>query len=104
MFGLDANIVKELTSIFANHKKVDKVILYGSRAKGTFRSGSDVDLTLVGKDVNLKTVYAISDEIEELFLPYRFDISVFEYLDNPDLVEHIRRVGKVFYQRKGLST
>lgn len=85
--------------MFAGYTNIEKVILYGSRAKGTFREGSDIDFTILGKNLNLKNIYAIEEKIEELLLPYSFDISLFDQIDNPDLKDHINRVGKVFYKK-----
>ncbi|NYT26893.1 MAG: nucleotidyltransferase domain-containing protein [Candidatus Thiodubiliella endoseptemdiera] len=76
---------------------MEKVILYGSRAKGNYKDGSDIDVTLIGKNLNLKTVYALEEFLEALYLPYSFDISIFTQIDNDDLIEHILNVGKDFY-------
>jgi restriction endonuclease S subunit len=73
------------------------VILYGSRAKGNYKDGSDIDITLLGKQLTLKTVYALEEALDELYLPYTFDISIFTQIDNDDLIKHILRVGKTFY-------
>ena len=78
----------------------EKVILFGSRAMGTYRNGSDIDITLLGKNLFNQTIFGIQDEIEELYLPYSFDISIFERIDNEDLIDHIQRVGKVFSEKE----
>ena len=97
MNGLDVETEKKIKSIFSLFSEIDKVVLYGSRAKGNYKTGSDIDLTLYGKNLNLKTIYKIQDKLDELYLPYKFDISIYEHIDNPDLKEHINRVGKIFY-------
>ncbi len=99
MYGLDDAVISRLQALFRRYPDVDEVILYGSRAKGTYREGSDIDFTLLGKNLSLKIIYAIEEEIEELLLPYSFDLSLFEQIDNPELIDHIKRVGKVFYKR-----
>ena len=99
MYGIGDEVIKSLQDLFSRYSDVEKVILYGSRAKGTFREGSDIDLTAFGKNLNLKTIYAIEEEIEELLLPYSFDISLFDQIDNPDLLDRLNRVGKVFYKK-----
>jgi hypothetical protein len=66
---------------------------------GTYRNGSDIDITLLGENLSNQTIFGIQDEIEELYLPYSFDISIFDRIDNEDLIDHIRRVGKVFYEK-----
>ncbi len=100
MYGLDDEIIGKLKTIFARYENIERVILYGSRAKGNYKTGSDIDLTLHGEGLTLhNSVHPVMDEIEELLLPYTFDISVYSQIDNEGLIEHIKRVGKVFYER-----
>ncbi|MDE6070687.1 MAG: nucleotidyltransferase domain-containing protein, partial [Alistipes sp.] len=75
-------------------------VLYGSRAKGDFRPFSDVDLVLVGEKLNRADLRRIILALDDSPLPYRFDVSIFHDLSNPDLIAHIERVGIVLY-RKG---
>ena len=78
--------------------QVDRALLYGSRAKGNFRPGSDIDLTLVGSEaLNLRVLYRIMDEIDDLLLPNTFDLSILRLINDQEVREHIRRVGVVFY-------
>ncbi len=104
MFGLDPDTERNIKQAFAEIPVIDKVILYGSRAKGSYRNGSDIDITLFGDKLTLSnSVYPLTDELEELNLPYMFDISIFSHIDNEDLIEHIHRAGKVLYlKEKGL--
>lgn len=99
MFGLPDNSVAQLQRLFASHPDVRKVILYGSRAKGNYRDGSDIDLTLEGEGLTLKELNRIEQQIDDLLLPWSVDLSLLEHIDNPDLIAHIRRVGQVFYLR-----
>ncbi|MBE9563520.1 MAG: nucleotidyltransferase domain-containing protein [Proteobacteria bacterium] len=100
MFGLDNDNIRNINQAFIKYPQIEKVILYGSRAKGNYRNGSDIDITLVGEQLSLRnTVYPLMDVLEELYLPYTFDISIFSQIDNNDLIEHIHRVGKVFYEK-----
>ena len=85
--------------MFARFPAVDKAVLYGSRAMGTYKVGSDIDLALYGDRLTLPQLAAISSELDDLLLPYTIDLSVFAMLNNADLREHIGRVGKVFYER-----
>jgi len=97
--GLNANDILKIRQVFALHQEVEKAILYGSRAKGTYKPASDIDLTLVGADLNLTLQQEIELELDDLLLPYKFDISIYHQISNIDLVAHIERIGKVFYQR-----
>ncbi len=101
MFGLSVDTLRRIKKVFSKFPKIQKVILYGSRAKGNYKKGSDIDITLIGKGLTLEnTVYPLMEELDELYLPYKFDISIFNQLEDSDLIDHILRVGKTFY-RKG---
>lgn len=96
-FGLKENVIVQINSVFAKYPQVEKVILYGSRAKGCHKNGSDIDLTIKGKILDLSIVNKISNDLDDLLLPYTFDISIFRQISNLELVKHINRVGKTFY-------
>ena len=100
-FGLSDKTVQRIKEVFAKHPQVQRVILYGSRAKGNYRNGSDIDLTLFGNELSFKLQLKIDTELDDLLLPYSFDISIFSQISNLDLIEHINRVGKVFYVQEG---
>jgi len=99
MHGLKDIHVKKIQSAFANCKAIDKAILYGSRAKGNYRNGSDIDLTLVGNALDLSMLLKIENKLDDLLLPYNIDLSIFHKIENTDLIEHINRVGFVFYEK-----
>jgi predicted nucleotidyltransferase len=81
--------------------QVEEAILYGSRAKGNYQNGSDIDLTLRGgPDLTLNVIYKILNDLDELLLPYTIDLSIFDDISDPDVIGHIQRVGITFY-RKG---
>lgn len=94
------SVLKSIINILSECLKIEKVLLYGSRAKGNYKNGSDIDLTLVGKDINLEDLIKLHLELDELYLPYKFDLSVFNKLENEDLIEHINRVGILIYERE----
>ena len=73
--------------------------MYGSRAKGNFKIGSDIDLTLSGEALTSDLCSTIESALDDLLLPYTIDLSVFNELNHAELREHIERVGVVFYQR-----
>ena len=98
-FGLKETIIEQINSIFLQHFNIEKILLYGSRAKGNYRQGSDIDLTLIGENISYSQLSRIETEIDDLLLPYCFDLSIFDDIDNPDLIDHINRVGLIFYER-----
>lgn len=98
-FGLPAPAVEKIRAVFARHPQVEKTVLYGSRAKGNYRNGSDIDLTLYGGALSHHILLKIIGELDDLLLPWTIDLSIFASLDHPKLIEHIERVGVVFYTR-----
>ncbi len=100
MFGLKDTDINLINSVFRNYNCIIKAVIYGSRAKGNYRNGSDIDLTLIGEDINLTTLLKIENELDDLLLPYKIDLSVYNKIENIDLINHIKKVGIVFYKRK----
>jgi predicted nucleotidyltransferase len=98
-FGLNQETIDSIQSVFKKHIEIEEVIIYGSRAKGNYKPGSDIDLTLKGNDLTFTILSKIYQEIDDLNTPYLFDISIFNELKSADLEEHINRVGKVFYEK-----
>jgi predicted nucleotidyltransferase len=102
-FGLPLAAVEKIRRTFASHPEVERSVLYGSRAKGSYKNGSDIDLTMYGDDLNHSLLLKILDELDELLLPWMIDLSIFRQIDNASLREHIERVGVVFYERESGS-
>lgn len=100
MYGLDTAAINAIKAVFATHAEVEQAILYGSRAKGTHRSDSDIDITLKGEALTLSLLFAIETALDDLLLPYKIDLSILHKIKNPDLIAHIKRVGMVFYEKK----
>ena len=102
-YGLSGLTIQKICAVFGRYPQVKKAILYGSRAKGTYKNGSDIDLTLCGgSDLTLNTLCRIRDELDDLLLPYTIDVSIFHDIGDPAVVAHIQRIGVPMYE-KGLS-
>ena len=97
--GLSESTVAKLRGVFAAQPGVERVILYGSRAKGTARKGSDIDMTIVGESLDITALLRIETELDDLLLPYSIDLSLFHYVENADLIAQIERVGVTIYAR-----
>lgn len=95
-FGLSTAVIKKLKSVFSRYPKIHKCIIYGSRAKGNFKPGSDIDLTLEAPEMTLTELMGLESEIDDLLLPYKLDLSLKHQINNPDLLAHIARVGIEF--------
>jgi uncharacterized protein len=102
-YGLSESTLERLIGVFKAHPEIEKVVLYGSRAKGNYKPGSDIDLTLHGALVTQRKCDEIADGIDELMLPYTVDLSVFATLNHPELQAHIERVGLELYRKAGMS-
>jgi predicted nucleotidyltransferase len=98
-FGLAETVVGKINGVFSAHPTVQRAVLYGSRAKGTQQPASDIDLTLFGDNLTLRELLEIDQELDELLLPYKIDLSLHSQIDSQGLLEHIARVGKVLYER-----
>lgn len=95
-FGLSIETIDSILKVIRSHPKVIRVILYGSRAKGTYRAGSDIDLTLDAPTMDLSELLKIENELDDLLLPYKIDLSLLHAIENPDLLDHIKRLGVEF--------
>lgn len=99
LFGLEDNNIEEIRAVFRKFLTIDAVILYGSRAKGNFKTGSDIDITLIGENLSYKDLVNISLEVDDLLLPYEFDLSIYNDIESEDLIRHIKRIGVEFYRK-----
>lgn len=101
-FGLSNTTIQAIQGVLRLHPSVGCAIIYGSRAKGNFRNGSDIDLTLVAEDgyvLDFNVLCQIDEDLDNLLLPYSFDLSILANIDRPALVKHIKRVGQEFYKK-----
>lgn len=99
-YGLKEIELEKLDVVFAANERIERVVLYGSRAKGNYKPFSDVDITLEGPELTHTDLSRLSLAIDDLLLPYQFDISIFHTLKNEALIDHIRRIGITIYERK----
>ena len=98
--GLDNKTIGRIQQVFGSFPEINQVILYGSRAKGNFKSGSDIDLTLIGENISLRILNKIENILDDLLLPNIFDVSIYHKIENQELKAHIERVGKTLFQKK----
>ncbi|MFE7149808.1 nucleotidyltransferase domain-containing protein [Heyndrickxia sporothermodurans] len=104
MFGLLDRDFEYIQRAMENLKEIDKAIIFGSRALGNYKKGSDVDIAISGKNVTSKTLYQLDDLLNEEFpLPYFFDIVQYEEINNENLKNHIDTFGREIYRKSELS-
>lgn len=99
-FGLNDSNIQAIRSVFSQYDSIEQALIYGSRAKGNYRNGSDIDITLMGEGLDLSTLMKLEDQLDDLMLPYKIDLSLYHQIENHDLKEHIKRVGRCFYSKQ----
>lgn len=97
-FGLSDKVIEELSNVFRRHANIEKVLIFGSRSKGNYRTGSDIDLAVVGKNLDYSKLLDIMCEIEDLELLYSIDLIDYQRKKGTPIGDHIDRVGQVFYE------
>jgi predicted nucleotidyltransferase len=98
-YGLSNSDIEKIKSVFRNYNEIKETIIFGSRAKGNFKEYSDIDLTIVGENISQRLLFKIEIELDLLGLPYIFDLNLRDKISNPDLLDHIKRVGKTLYKK-----
>jgi predicted nucleotidyltransferase len=98
-FGLPDRTLQGLKSVFESHPEIEEVWIYGSRAKGNYRPGSDIDMTLKGKGLTDSVVSRVLVDLDDLNTPYLMDVSIYDSIESPDLIAHIDRVGQRLYSQ-----
>ncbi len=98
-FGLTDRDIKTLQDIFKKHPDVQKVFIFGSRAKGTYKPGSDVDLAIMNEGVKDTFIREMESDFEDSSLPYTVDLVNYHTIKHPELKNHIDRVGLPFYEK-----
>ena len=99
-YGLQDATIQKIRNVLAEFPSVEKAMLYGSRAKGNYKNGSDIDLTLCGANLTMGILYKVMDGLNDLLLPYTIDMSIFQDISDPDMIKHIQRVGVTFYEKE----
>ena len=97
-FGLSDTVINELRDVFRHHANIEKVLIFGSRSKGNYRAGSDIDLAVVGEGIDYNQLLTIQCEIDDLDMLYSIDLLDYQKEKGTPLGDHIDRVGQVFYE------
>ncbi len=99
IYGLNPIEINQIISILVKNSKIQKIILFGSRAKGNFQNGSDIDLSLIGNGLKLNDILNATIEIDSLSLPYKFDFVIYDRIKEKSLQDHIDRIGVTLFDR-----
>lgn len=101
MLGLLDRDIMYINKALEQHIEIEKAIIFGSRAMGNYKKGSDVDIAIIGKNVNRSIIYKLEDCLNEVYpLPYFFDIIQYNEITNEKLINHINNEGKIIYTKK----
>jgi predicted nucleotidyltransferase len=98
-FGLPDRVIARLVEVLSQNESIERTVLFGSRAKGTYHEGSDIDLCLTGTDINLSVLSRLEARIDDLDMPWKVDLVPEAMIDSKALLDHIHRVGAVLYER-----
>lgn len=98
--GLKEEQEVKVKQVLRKHPEIEKVLLFGSRAKNTHQPGSDIDLALFGDQITHKDLLQLKKDLNELNLPYKFDPVIYSRISEPALKEHIHRVGVLLFTKK----
>ena len=97
--GLPEVAIEKILGILTGYPAIERVILYGSRAKGNYRPASDIDLCLQAPMLQLSQQLEIENKLDDLLLPWKIDLTLRHNIENPALLEHIERVGVSLMKR-----
>lgn len=98
--GLKERNRTKIRQVLASYPEVERAVLFGSRATGTYRPGSDVDLVLAGDDLTHSALGAIGAAMEATTVPQMVDLVLWDSIGNRVLEDHINTVGVEFYVRR----
>lgn len=99
--GVPQGAWRKIIGLIAKHQNVAAILLYGSRAKGNFQKGSDIDLAVKGKGISSEQITEILLAYEDLCLPWKLSVTALDAISNPSLLDHIDRVGIDLLRRIG---
>jgi len=92
-YGLAEHTLSAIVDVLSNNEKVSDIVLFGSRAKGTFRPGSDIDIALKGTGLTMTDLIRFRGALDDLVFPYKLDLVIYDKIKEPALLDHINRIG-----------
>ncbi len=98
MFGLKQKHIELIIQCFTLYPEIEKVIIYGSCAISNYKPGSDIDLTIIG-NLNYKSLLKLENQLDDLMLPYKIDLSLYNQISNQNLIINIQLFGEIFYDK-----
>lgn len=92
-FGLSDHDLKAITTFLQTFDGIDSAKIFGSRAKGNYRDGSDIDIAIAAPTMDHTKYLRLIAKLDDLLLPYKIDVVLMHTIDNKELADHIKRIG-----------
>ncbi|OGO77590.1 MAG: DNA polymerase III subunit beta [Clostridiales bacterium GWB2_37_7] len=100
-FGISEKSFNLILEAFVQYAEIEEVVIFGSRAKGNYKNGSDIDLAIKGSNCNASLAMNASAYMnEKLPIPYMVDVVDYSSLQHKDIKEHIDRIGITIYNKQ----
>lgn len=98
-YGITDKTYQMLLDTFSKFPEIKEVLIFGSRAKGNYKNGSDIDLAVKGGEVGPCLIFRLKSLFNSrLSIPYKVDVVGYDYLEHQGLKEHVDRIGRVIYK------
>ena len=98
--GLSQEVIDKLKNVFSLFPQINRITLFGSRAKGNYRQGSDIDLVMECNQLQFDDIMNIEQKLDDLLLPYTIDLLEINNIESEELLSHIKRIGITLYESK----
>lgn len=98
-FGLSERNIETINRVLSKYPSISCVQIFGSRAKGNYKTGSDIDLAIMNNGFSNEDLIRIKADFAESSLPFFVDIINYQTISHPELKEHIDRAGILFYNK-----
>jgi predicted nucleotidyltransferase len=96
-FGLSKEAYNKLSGLLIQFSEFEKVLIFGSRALGTYHEGSDIDMVVYGTRISRELLRTFKIYYDDLNLPYQLDLINYNLINNDDLKKHIDKNGVSFF-------
>lgn len=98
-FGLTQPCIDDIKTVFHRHTNVEEAVIFGSRAMGTYKNGSDIDIAIKGERLSFNDLLSLRVGLDSLPYAYTYDIIIYHKITTPELITHIDELGITFYKR-----
>jgi len=92
-FGLEQHILDKIIAVLRAHPKIERAVIYGSRALGDFKPHSDIDIAVFASRIDASELARLRFEIDELPIVFKIDLVHVDGLENESLRTKIATEG-----------